>query len=63
MPLRINEITSNVQVSGQETQLSENEINRVVNIVLQKFREEQEHQARVMAETTIRDGVSELEPY
>jgi hypothetical protein len=54
MEIRINEFISNVKMY---------EIKGIVNEAEQIFREKQEHQARVMAETTIRDGVSKLEPY
>lgn len=63
MPLRINELTSNIQVTGQDSRLSENEINMIVNIALEKFREEQEHLARVREETQLMEGASEIEPY
>lgn len=63
MPVRINNMTSNVRVTGQEGPLSRDEINRVVNIVLAQVKEEMGHQNRVLDETKIRDGVSEVEPY
>ena len=63
MPLRINELTSNVQVTGQEPRLLEDQIERIVQVVLERVREDQDHQARVQEETTIRNGVSEVEPY
>jgi tRNA(Phe) wybutosine-synthesizing methylase Tyw3 len=63
MPLRINEMTSNIQVTGQDSRLSKNEINMIVNIALEKFREEQEHLARVQEETQLMEGASEIEPY
>lgn len=63
MPLRINNMTSNVRVTGQEGQLSQDEINRIVNIVLTQVNEELAHRDRVLDETKIRDSVSEVEPY
>lgn len=63
MPVRINNMTSNVRVTGREGQLSQDEINRIVNIVLTRVNEEMGHQNRVLDETKIRDGVSEVEPY
>lgn len=63
MPLRINNMTSNVRVTGQESPLSQDELNRIVNTVLAQVREEMGHQQRVLNETKIRDGVSEVEPY
>jgi hypothetical protein len=35
----------------------------IVNIALEKFREEQEHLARVQEETQLMEGASEIEPY
>lgn len=63
MPLRINELTSNIQVTDQDSRLSQDEINRIINIALEKFREEQEHLARVQEETQLIEGASEIEPY
>lgn len=63
MPLRINKITSNVQITGVENRLSDEEIFRIVNIVLARIREEQEHQNRVSEESKIRNQASEIEPY
>lgn len=63
MPLRINEITSNVDVTGGEVSLSNAQIDQIVRIVLEKIDEKQAHQARVSEESMIRDQASEIEPY
>lgn len=63
MPLRINEITSDVHVSGEEKGLSTEAINGIVAIVMDRIREEQEHQNRILEECKIRDQASEIEPY
>ncbi len=63
MALRINELTSTVRVMGGEGRFSEEEITAIVNIVLERIREEEEHKNRVLEETEIRDRASEIEPY
>ncbi len=63
MPLRINELTSNVRVTGGESRLSDEEIMTIVTIVLERIREEQEHQGRILEESRIRNQASEIEPY
>jgi hypothetical protein len=63
MPLRINELTSNVRVTEGTGALSERDLARIVSIVMQRIREEQEHQRRVSDESTIRNQASEIEPY
>ncbi len=63
MPLRINEITSNVQINPGESRLSDNEISRIINIVMERIKEDQDHQNRILEESKIRNQASEIEPY
>lgn len=63
MPLHINEITSNVEVTGGDTLITGGEIDKIVRIVLARVKEELEHEKRVLEETTIREQASEVEPY
>jgi hypothetical protein len=63
MPLRINEISSTVQLSGEDQKLSEADISKIVAVVLDRIRENDEHQKRVIEERTIRNQASEIEPY
>jgi hypothetical protein len=63
MPLRINEITSNVEVSGGETSVSGGEIEEIFRKVLARVKEDLEHQMQISQESLIRDQASEIEPY
>lgn len=64
MPVRINEMTSNVRLTGEGgPAMDESMTERLVQIVLQRLREEEEYRGRVRDETGIRDGVSEIDPY
>ena len=63
MPVRINEMISNVQLTGGDSPVSEDMTERLVQIVLQRLREEAQYQGRVRDETGIREGVSEIDPY
>ncbi len=64
MPVRINEMTSNVRMTGGgDSPMDESMTERLVQIVLQRLREEDGHRDRVRDETGIRDGVSEIDPY
>jgi len=63
MPLRINELTSNVRVAGNDGSSLNGQIERIVQIVLERVRAEQGRMTRTREETMIRDGVSEVEPY
>jgi hypothetical protein len=63
MPLRVNEITSNVEVMGGETSITDREIEKIVRIALARVKEELEHQMRISEEISIRDQASEIEPY
>jgi uncharacterized protein YjcR len=63
MPVRINEMTSNVRVTGAESSLPEDEISKIIKIVLERIKEDQEHQHRILEESTIRNQASEIEPY
>jgi hypothetical protein len=63
MPLRVNEITSNVEVMGDETQPSGVEIENIFRKMLARVKEELKHEQRISEENTIRDQASEVEPY
>lgn len=63
MPVRINEMTSNVQLTGGDSPINEDMTERLVQIVLQRLKEEEQYQGRVRDETGIKEGVSEIEPY
>ncbi len=63
MPIRINEMTSNVRLTGGDSPINEDMIERLVQIVLQRLKEEEQYQGRIRDETCIREGVSEIAPY
>ncbi len=55
MPIRINNFESNVRVTekGTSGEITENEIERIVDIVMQRIQEEQNLQDRISEETSI----------
>ena len=61
MPIRINEITSNIQITGEKNTLSQTELLRIVNIVLEEIRKEQEHEKRVSEEREIKKQISDID--
>jgi len=63
MPVRINEMTSNIQLTDGDSPISDDMTERLVQIVLQRLREEGQYQSRVRDETGIKEGVSEIDPY
>lgn len=63
MPLQINEITSNVEVTGGDTSITGGEIERIVRIVLARVKEDLEHERRILEEIAVREQASEVEPY
>ncbi len=60
MPVRINNLESDVRVMEGEPskRLSENEIERIVRIVMERIREEQYRMERISEETRITNKVS-----
>lgn len=60
MPVRINNFESNVSVAESESSgmFSSNEIERIVRIVMERIREEQELRVRINEETRITNKVS-----
>jgi hypothetical protein len=63
MPVRINEMTSNVQLIEGDSPINEEMTERLVQIVLQRLREAEQYQGRIRDETGIKEGVSEIDPY
>lgn len=63
MPVRINEMTSNVRLTEGDSPVNEEMVERLVRIVLQRLRQEAQYQERIRDETGIREGVSEIDPY
>jgi hypothetical protein len=63
VPLRVNEITSNVEVTGGETLIGDGEIERIVRIVLARVKEELKYDERTLEESSIREQASDVEPY
>jgi len=63
MPLRINEISSQVRVSGRDAGIPAEIVDRIVQIVLERVREERAREERIAEETAIRNQASEIEPY
>lgn len=63
MPLNVNEITSNVEVTGGETPINNGHIEKIVRVVLERVKEDLDHQMRILEESAIRDQASEVEPY
>ncbi len=55
MPIRINNFESNVRVTekGTSGEITEDEIERIVDIVMQRIQEEQNLQDRISEETSI----------
>ena len=60
MPVRINNIESNVSVAEGENSggFSENQVERIVQLVMQRLKEEQNLQVRMDEETRITNKVS-----
>ena len=60
MPVRINNIESNVSVAEGENSggFSENQVERIVQLVMQRIKEEQDLQVRMDEETRITNKVS-----
>ncbi|MBN2440642.1 MAG: hypothetical protein JXJ04_04835 [Spirochaetales bacterium] len=63
MPIRINELTSDVHIEGSETAISRRDIEMIVRIVMQRIREEQERGERIQGERTITDRASDARFY
>lgn len=60
MPVKINNVESNVSVTEGEPSgaMSPNEVERIVRIVMERIREEQDRQQRIGDETRITNQVS-----
>ena len=60
MPVRINNLESDVRVVEGEPSgiISENEIERIVRIVMERIKEEQDRMDRISEETRITNKVS-----
>lgn len=63
MPLRINEITSNVNITGGDTAIRDAEIERIVRIVIERVKQELKNEQQILEESSIKDQASEVEPY
>lgn len=57
MEININEIESTVHAVDSDTLLSPETLNKIVQIVLNAMREQEEHRMRVQAEQRISAGV------
>ncbi len=60
MPIRINNVESNVRVAGDGVsgEVSASEVERIVRIVMERLKDEREHMDRINEETRITNKVS-----
>ncbi len=60
MPIKINNFESNISMEDKGTSggMSENDIERIVDLVMQRISEEQDRQQRIGEETRITNSIS-----